>query len=65
MHLGNLVVIQMKNVQFITFITFGIALINNILTTIPSVQLQVAGFILQAIERVAVMTTVCAFLTHV
>jgi hypothetical protein len=55
----------MKNVQFITFITFGIALLNNILKTIPSIQLQVAGFILQAIERVAVMTTVCAFLTHV
>ncbi|XP_063397408.1 equilibrative nucleobase transporter 1-like [Mytilus trossulus] len=61
---GNPLILQMKNVQFITFVTFGIALVNNILTTIPSIQLQVAGFILQAIERVAVMTSICAFLTH-
>ncbi|XP_021340676.1 solute carrier family 43 member 3-like [Mizuhopecten yessoensis] len=55
----------MQNVLFALVLTFLFALANNILPTIPSLSFQVLGFVLQTVERVAVVTCLCAFVSHV
>ncbi|XP_033747020.1 solute carrier family 43 member 3-like [Pecten maximus] len=56
---------QMQNILFALVLTFLFALANNILPTIPSLFFQVLGFVLQTVERVAVVTCLCAFVSHV
>lgn len=42
-----------------------LALLNSLLPLIPSLPFQIAGFVLQIVERVAVLVAVVSFLSHV
>lgn len=56
---------QMHSTLMLIGLTFLLALANNIIPTIPSITLQVVGFCFQIVERVAVLTSLFAFLMHV
>jgi hypothetical protein len=56
---------QMQNVLIGLVLTFGLSLLTTILTSIPVLSLQVFTFIVVMADKVAVMATMFAFLTHV
>ncbi|KAJ8313122.1 hypothetical protein KUTeg_010495, partial [Tegillarca granosa] len=55
---------QMHSTLMLICLTFLLAFANNIIPTIPSITLQVVGFCFQIVERVAVLTSLFAFLMH-
>ncbi|XP_062590493.1 equilibrative nucleobase transporter 1-like isoform X1 [Saccostrea cucullata] len=55
----------MHRILFLVVLSSALALLNSILPFVPSVTIQIAGFVLQIIERVSVLVCICSFLTHV
>nr|XP_022336589.1 solute carrier family 43 member 3-like isoform X2 [Crassostrea virginica]XP_022336590.1 solute carrier family 43 member 3-like isoform X2 [Crassostrea virginica] len=56
---------HMHKVLILVVLSSVLALLNALLPLIPSLPLQIAGFVLQIIERVCVLVALCSFLTHV
>ena len=56
---------HMHRVLILVVLSSVLALLNALLPLIPSLPLQIAGFVLQIIERVCVLVALCSFLTHV
>ncbi|XP_048733549.2 equilibrative nucleobase transporter 1-like [Ostrea edulis] len=56
---------QMHRILILVVLSSVLALLNSLLPFIPSLPVQIAGFVLQIIERVTVLVCVCSFLTHV
>jgi hypothetical protein len=61
----NVKIQQMQNVLIGLVLTYGLSLLSTILSSIPVLSLQVFTFIVVMADKVAVMATMFAFLTHV